>query len=828
MIPRVIRRSYALKFVLVLLLLGLSIGAIGYAGTELVAGEVQSQVHDDQKQLAAQEANNIDQWNERNQFFAGDVATGIAGSSEEGAYLEQRKDGEDGVHDIHHVDLSTGAIAHSTNEDLAGEPITDADETWAAVDMEAVERADADISEDPLIGTVQDGTPVLFYVESVDEDGTELTVLAIDVYDYVDEMITSDGTATYAVYTGDPGPVIDDDRTESDEPMVKDEPVINMDTSGEAFYDVYETDIDFDEVDQTPSIYDAGTPRAALEQSVDEAYHDEEFLATTAQITEDSNFYVVVHTPESEAYGIVDDVSAWGIYASIGGIVLVMAVGGVMGRNTSRSIDRLTSKAERMESGELDVDFETDRIDSIGRLYDGFGSMRDSLEQQIRTAHEAREDAERARKETEQINEHLESTVEDYREVMRGCADGDLTARMDPESENEALTELATEFNEMIAEIEAATSQATAFANEVATASEEVTASSEEVRAASEQVTESVQEIADGADRQHERFQAVTHEMDGLSTTTEQIAASSSQVATYAQRTVETSRRGQQAAQEAIEGMNEIEAESDQAVTEIERLEAEMGQIDELLEFISEVAEQTNMLALNANIEASRSSSADDGFAVVADEVKELANETKLAAERIEERLDRIQDQTERTAAEVQRTSSRVAEHTDSIEDAADALDEITDYAEETNEGVQEISAATEEQAASTQEVVAMVDEAASISATTTAETDTAAAAAEEQTAAITDVSTSANDLAGQATQLSVMLDRFQTAPDAESDSPANESPLSSEPHEETAGSNDYTPEGDDYTLDGGDHTPDETETGADTDAGDVFTFTDE
>lgn len=96
--------------------------------------------------------------------------------------------------------------------------------------------------------------------------------------------------------------------------------------------------------------------------------------------------------------------------------------------------------------------------------------------------------------------------------------------------------------------------------------------------------------------------------------------------------------------------MNEIEAESDQAITEIERLEAEMGQIDELLEFISEVAEQTNMLALNANIEASRSSSTDDGFAVVADEVKELANETKLAAERIEERLDRIQAQTERTA----------------------------------------------------------------------------------------------------------------------------------------------------------------------------------
>ncbi|MFC4543714.1 methyl-accepting chemotaxis protein [Halosolutus amylolyticus] len=766
-------------------------GAIGYGGTELVAGEVQGQVHDDQERLAAQEAKNIEQWSERNEFLASDVASGIASADDVGAYLESEKEAEDGIYDIHHVNTTTGLIAHSTNEELDGATIFEANETWAALDVEAVEEERGGLDSEPLIGTAHDGeTAVLFYAGYVGEDREEVAVVVIDVYDYVDEMITGEGSATYTVYTGDASDVLNEDLAAEDEPVAREEDVVVMDTSGEAFFENYENDaIDFDEVTLEPTLYEMGPPGEPLTQSIESDRHEDEFLATTAQVTEDSNFYVVIHTSQADAYGIVNDVTTYGIYASIAGILLVMLVGGVMGRNTSRSIDRLTSKAERMEEGDLDVDFRTHRIDSIGRLYAGFASMRDSLQDKIQTAHEAREEAERARAETERINQHLEAKADAYSDVMRECADGDLTARLDPESESEAMEDIAREFNEMIAEIERTTGELKAFANDVATASEQVTASSEEVRSASEQVTESVQEIADGADRQNESLQSVTHEMNGLSTTIEQIAASSNQVADIAERTATTGRRGQQAAREAIQGMNEIEAESEQAVEEIERLEAEMAQIDELIEFISEVAEQTNMLALNANIEASRSSNSGEGFSVVADEVKDLATETKEAAENIEARLERIQEQTERTAEEVQQTSSHVAEHTDSVEEAADALEEIADYAEETNNGVQEISAATEEQAASTQEVVAMVDEVATISAETTTETDNVAAAAEEQTTALTEVSESASALASQAAHLSEALDRFDTdtdpdvaaAPDGDAIAADDSTPIGSE-----------------------------------------------
>jgi methyl-accepting chemotaxis protein len=484
-----------------------------------------------------------------------------------------------------------------------------------------------------------------------------------------------------------------------------------------------------------------------------------------------AGWVVVSQAPKSEIFAVSRTVGLNVLLTVGGGLLSLVIVGTALGRQTVIPLSRLRERAERMEEGDLDVDLETDRTDEIGRLYHSFGSMRDALRAQIQNAEEARHEAERERERIEQMHETLQQRADEYAAVMQEYAAGDLTSRMEPAEDNEAMAAIAHEFNEMAATIEEVVDRVSQFSAIVSASSEEVTASSEEVRTASEQVTESVQQISAGAERQHESLEAVAEETEQLSTTIQEIASVSDEVAKLAERTVKVGQKGQQAANEAIEGMDEIEAESSGAVEEIKQLEAEMDKVGDVIEFISEVAEQTNMLALNANIEASRSADAEesgDGFHVVAEEVKELAEETKEAADEIQDHLERIQEQTERAGAEVQKTSERIGQHRGAVERAVQSLERIASFAKETNNGVQEISRGTREQAQSTQQVLQMVNEATAISQQTNTEAESVAAAAEEQTSSLTEVTESAEQLSQEASELSRTVDHFRTDVDGD------------------------------------------------------------
>ncbi|SDJ64853.1 methyl-accepting chemotaxis protein [Halovenus aranensis] len=746
-VPSFVRRSYRAKFILTILAVVVVISAVGAAGYFNAQQTVQD---DTERQLTAtveMHADSINEWTISMESHTRSLSSSpaLAGSSQEDAEAhviqEQAKLPVD-VRAIHIVDTNEDQVLTSTNAEIRGESLDSIDEPWTEIDLGVDLTSANDVWNSPTAYSDQIlDDQVMSFASPVEGDEARIAVIV--------------GTIEY--------------RVDGLRQLHDDQETLIVDTENRTVLGSSELSGEFDQT----IVSELGTTRDGTD------FQQGSDTVTAYAALPDNEWVAVSTVPTSQAFAASDAVGLTLVVVIGAGLLSLLVAGFVLARQTVTPLRDLRDKAERIEDGDRSVELETTRVDEVGRLYQSFDEMRTSLDARITAAEEAKSEAEEAKTEAEEAKEdaeaerervsemvdELERVADQYGETMRAAANGDLTVRADVTTDNEQMRTIGEEFNEMLADIETAVNEVKQFAADVTSASDRATTSTQEVKAASEQVSDSIQEISVATEKQSERLGETQTEMSNLSGTTEEIASTASEVAGVAERTVESSEKGQEAARNAIAEMNRVEEESERAVETIRSLETEVERIDTLVDAISDVAEQTNMLALNASIEATRAGDGNnaDGFDTVAQEIKALSADAKEAATEIESRIQTIRSQTEESVQVVETTRDRVQQGTEAVEPAVEALEGITTYAEETNNGVQEISAATDEQAKSTEEVVSAVDEVVASSEESAAEAETVSAAAEEQTASITEVSDSVATLADQASTLAQRLERFET-----------------------------------------------------------------
>ncbi|NDV25919.1 methyl-accepting chemotaxis protein [Desulfovibrio sp. JC010] len=371
--------------------------------------------------------------------------------------------------------------------------------------------------------------------------------------------------------------------------------------------------------------------------------------------------------PTDKIYAEADAFLQQIIIMSVIALLLVIGAILVIARSISKPIGIMVEGAQEVANGNLDI--KLDSIEFSGELqtlHEALGKMIANLIKLISTAEEKSEEAER---QTQAANEALEEARQAKEAADRATAEGMLQA--------------ARQLEDIVAQ----------------------------VTSASEELSSQIEESARGSDTQRERTSESATAMEEMNASVLEVAQNASQAAESAMDAKRNAENGGRIVADVVSSIDSVNEASTKMVSGLNELGTQAEGISQVITVITDIADQTNLLALNAAIEAARAGEAGRGFAVVADEVRKLAEKTMQATQEVEQAVHAIQAETRRNIEEMNNAASMVSKSTEYAGQAGESLETIVEFVDSTADQVRAIATASEEQSAASEQINRGTDE---------------------------------------------------------------------------------------------------------------------
>ncbi len=343
-------------------------------------------------------------------------------------------------------------------------------------------------------------------------------------------------------------------------------------------------------------------------------------------------------------------------------------------------------------------------------LHSGFAGILDIVERSL-------DRSETTDKSLKDEHSYLTMKIAEMLEQMSLFAAGDMTISMHADREDE-IGELYTGFNRAIENIRTMMQRVAEAVSAAASASAEISASAEEMAAGASQQTEQASEVAAAVE---EMSQTIGESMRNAKKASE-----------LANQSGKTAQAGGAVVSETIEGMNRIALVVKQSAETVQALGKSSDQIGEIVQVIDDIADQTNLLALNAAIEAARAGEQGRGFAVVADEVRKLAERTTKATKEIAVMIKQIQKNTDGAVESMVEGTKEVDAGKKLADNAGASLQEIIMSSGSVVDTVMQLAATSEEQAKASDQISRSITSISNVTQETASGTHQIARAAED------------------------------------------------------------------------------------------------